>query len=294
MRTPGTPRTRPSSFSWSDPPHLAHEEWRLGGHGHRVSLLRLSPALLPREMGARGVDGLSMLVVDVAGDREIEEYTLRGRRRRVSVFATEASPRLSLWSPAAAGCTSLRRPYAGHRCTAASRGRRRADSPGRRAPASVVRHGLDRTLVRGFTPRSARTAPRSPPRPARGADGASPEQRRREPPLLLLEREHALLDAPRDVQVVHEDRPRLPDAVRAVGRLRLRRRVPPRIVVHDRVGARQVQPRAPGLEADEEDVGPALLERVDDALPVARLAREHEVPDVARAQRLARRAPACS
>src|ERR1019366_6227065 len=29
-------------------------------------------------MGARGVDGLSMLVMDVGGDREIEEYTLRG------------------------------------------------------------------------------------------------------------------------------------------------------------------------------------------------------------------------
>lgn len=35
-------------------------------------------ALLPREMGARGVDGLAMVVKDVASDREIEEFTLRG------------------------------------------------------------------------------------------------------------------------------------------------------------------------------------------------------------------------
>jgi hypothetical protein len=35
-------------------------------------------ALLPREMGARGVDGLAMVVKDVGSDREIEEYTLRG------------------------------------------------------------------------------------------------------------------------------------------------------------------------------------------------------------------------
>ena len=57
--------------------------------------------------------------------------------------------------------------------------------------------------------------------------------------LLLLEPQDALLDAAGGEQDVDEDRLRLADAVRAIGRLRLRGRVPPRIVVDDGVGARR-------------------------------------------------------
>jgi hypothetical protein len=54
-------------------------------------------ALLPREMGARGVDGLAMLVMDLGGDREIEEYTLRGPAARgVRVHDGGVSAALSL------------------------------------------------------------------------------------------------------------------------------------------------------------------------------------------------------
>jgi hypothetical protein len=67
-------------------------------------------ALVGRQMGGRGVDGLAMLVMDVDGDREVEEYTLHGpapggvRVHDGGVFAALALIHRG------AGCTSLRRP----------------------------------------------------------------------------------------------------------------------------------------------------------------------------------------
>jgi hypothetical protein len=97
---------------------------------------------------------------------------------------------------------------------------------------------------------------------------AQAEQCARELGLLLLQPEPALLHAARDDQIVHEHRPGLADSVGAVGRLRLRRAVPPRIVVNDGIGARQVQPRAARLQADQEHVHLAALEAIDDACAV--------------------------
>ena len=99
------------------------------------------------------------------------------------------------------------------------------------------------------------------------------EDRVGEVALLCWSAEHALLDAARGDQAVDEHRARLADAVRAIGRLRLRGRVPPGIVVDDGVGAREVQAGAAGLEADEEDVGLAALELVDRLLAIGRSRR---------------------
>ena len=48
---------------------------------------------------------------------------------------------------------------------------------------------------------------------------------------------------------------RLADPVRAIDRLRLHGRIPPRIEKEDILGRRQVQAQASGLEADQEQPG---------------------------------------
>jgi len=73
--------------------------------------------------------------------------------------------------------------------------------------------------------------------------------------------------------------PLLADAVRAVGRLGLDRRVPPGVEVDHGVRGGEVQSHAAGLEADQEDRGLALLEAADDLLAVARVAGEQLVGD---------------
>ena len=70
--------------------------------------------------------------------------------------------------------------------------------------------------------------------------------------LRLLQLEHLLLDRVARDQPVGEHAARLADAVRAVDRLRLDRRVPPRVEQEDVVGRGQVQAQAAGLEADQE------------------------------------------
>src|SRR5262245_44777716 len=70
------------------------------------------------------------------------------------------------------------------------------------------------------------------------------EERAGEAGLAALEQEHALLDAAGRVELVDEHRLRLADAVGAVGRLRLARRVPPWIVVDDGVRRDEVETRA--------------------------------------------------
>ena len=75
-----------------------------------------------------------------------------------------------------------------------------------------------------------------------------PEQAR----LALLQRHHLLLDRAGRDQPVDHDGAGLPDAVRAVDRLRLGRRVPPRVEQEDVVGLGEGEPEAARLEADEE------------------------------------------
>ena len=56
---------------------------------------------------------------------------------------------------------------------------------------------------------------------------------------------------------------------------------PPRVVVNDRVGARQVEADAPGLEADQEHGHIAPLEGIDRLLAFSSLAREFDGRNVA-------------
>ena len=70
-------------------------------------------------------------------------------------------------------------------------------------------------------------------------------------------------------QPVDGDRPRLADAMRAAHRLILGRGVPPRVGDHHVVGGGQVEPEAAGLEADQEQVALAGLERGDAARALA-------------------------
>jgi hypothetical protein len=63
----------------------------------------------------------------------------------------------------------------------------------------------------------------------------------------------AFLERPPHHELVHLHRPRLPDAVRPVGRLVLDRRVPPPVEVEHVRRRGQVQADAAGLEAEEQD-----------------------------------------
>ena len=99
--------------------------------------------------------------------------------------------------------------------------------------------------------------------------------------LVALQPEHPLLDRARDDQIVDEHRLGLADPVRAIGGLRLRRRVPPRVVVDHGVGAGEVEPCPAGLERDQEHVGAARLERVDRLLAIRRVPGQRDVADAA-------------
>src|SRR4051794_8296652 len=85
----------------------------------------------------------------------------------------------------------------------------------------------------------------------------------RERLLALLQFEHALLDRALRDELVDEDGLVLADAVGPVGGLVLDGRVPPGIVVNDRVGRCQIEPGAAGLEADQEQRHLALLKLCD-------------------------------
>ena len=67
--------------------------------------------------------------------------------------------------------------------------------------------------------------------------------------------------------------------MRAVGRLVLDRRVPPRVVVDDGVGRGQVEPGAAGLEADQEQRNLAILKTRDRAGAISRVAAQLDVID---------------
>lgn len=68
---------------------------------------------------------------------------------------------------------------------------------------------------------------------------------------------------------VHLYGPGLPDAVRAVGGLRLDGGIPPAVVVHDVLGPCQVQARARGLQRQQEDGDFAVLEAAHHRFPFA-------------------------
>jgi hypothetical protein len=88
-------------------------------------------------------------------------------------------------------------------------------------------------------------------------------------------------------EAVRGDDPRLTDAVRAVRRLILHRRVPPWVEVHDRVGAGEVQAAAASLERDQEHrrACPPSVEALHRAEAVLRGAVEVLVRDAVLLQR---------
>jgi hypothetical protein len=69
--------------------------------------------------------------------------------------------------------------------------------------------------------------------------------RRRKFSLAFLQGEDLLLDAAGDDQLVDENRLVLTETMRAIGGLVLHRRVPPGIVVDDRIGSGQIESDAP-------------------------------------------------
>src|SRR5262249_9384362 len=80
--------------------------------------------------------------------------------------------------------------------------------------------------------------------------------------LLPLEKRHLVLNRSLRDEAHHRDRTRLTDAMGAIGRLILGGGIPPRIAVDHRIGAREVQPGAPGLEGyEKERCRPALESR---------------------------------
>src|SRR5215472_1056038 len=83
--------------------------------------------------------------------------------------------------------------------------------------------------------------------------------------LAFLQLQHALFDSALRHELVDKDGLVLADAVGAVGRLVLDRRVPPGVVVDDRIGRGQIEPGAAGLEADQKERHLALLKAGDRA-----------------------------
>src|SRR5262249_12209471 len=103
--------------------------------------------------------------------------------------------------------------------------------------------------------------------------------------LALLQFEHAFLDRALRDELIDEDRFVLADAVGAIGRLVLDRRVPPGIVMDDRVGGSEVETGATGLEADQEERHLALLKAPNRFGSVSRVAAQFDKLDSAFSER---------
>jgi hypothetical protein len=86
-------------------------------------------------------------------------------------------------------------------------------------------------------------------------------------------------------ELVDEDGFVLADAVGALGRLILDRRVPPGIVVDDRVGGSQIETGAAGFEANQEERHLAPLKARDRAGAVGRIAAQLDELDPGLAER---------
>ena len=76
---------------------------------------------------------------------------------------------------------------------------------------------------------------------------------------MFVQIENTLLDAILHHKAVDRHRAILADAVRAVGRLVLDSRVPPRIEMDHIIGRRQIEADTAGFEADKEQVALARL-----------------------------------
>ena len=87
-----------------------------------------------------------------------------------------------------------------------------------------------------------------------------------------LQAEDALLDRAGSDQLVHKHWPYLTDAVRAIGGLRLDRRIPPGVVVDDGVGRGQVQPNPARFEREQKNARIAGLKGLDRAAPIVGVA----------------------
>src|SRR6516165_12239224 len=103
--------------------------------------------------------------------------------------------------------------------------------------------------------------------------------------LALLQFQHALFDGTLRDELVDKDRLVLADAVGAVGRLVLDRRVPPGVVMDDRVGGGQIETSPAGLEADQKERHLAPLEARDRAGTVLRVAAQLDKLDAGLAER---------
>src|SRR5699024_5921772 len=88
--------------------------------------------------------------------------------------------------------------------------------------------------------------------------------------LLLLQRQNLLLDRMLGDEAIDHDAACLSDPMRAVDRLGLGRRVPPRVEQKHIVGLGEGETEAAGLEADEEHGSAAGAEGLDDLRPVPR------------------------
>jgi hypothetical protein len=98
------------------------------------------------------------------------------------------------------------------------------------------------------------------------------DDRIRQRPLGFLQLQHLLFHRVSRDQPVGEDRPRLSDAVRAVDRLRLHRRIPPRIQQKHVLRRRQIQAQPARLQADQKQLAiGTVLEVLDASLAVPRL-----------------------
>src|SRR3990167_4980453 len=75
----------------------------------------------------------------------------------------------------------------------------------------------------------------------------------KEIPFLLLQGDDFLFDGAFGDELVHVDRTRLPDAMRAVYGLVLDARVPPRVEDNDCIGGGEIEPGSAGLETDEKN-----------------------------------------
>jgi hypothetical protein len=80
-----------------------------------------------------------------------------------------------------------------------------------------------------------------------------------------LQFEHAPFDGALGDELVDEDRLVVADVVGAVGRLVFDRRVPPGILMDDRVGGGQIEAGTAGFEADHEERHLASLGRATGA-----------------------------
>src|SRR6185295_4923935 len=94
--------------------------------------------------------------------------------------------------------------------------------------------------------------------------------------LALLELGDLLLDGAAGEEAIGDDGTVLADAVRAVDRLRLDCRVPPRVEENDIARGGEIESGTTGLERNEEHAGPFVgLEGRDDLLALDRLSGEH-------------------